>query len=75
VLKVPSTQQDGGVEEAARRERIRWLINSDTCHLLIGCPDFYHILSLNSIILLQNDFLFLYQNSNFFCLKIDTWFI
>jgi hypothetical protein len=34
--------------------------------ILIGCPDFHLILSLNSIISLQINFLFLYQNSWFF---------
>jgi hypothetical protein len=55
-----------GVEAMKRGERRSWWIGRDTCMPVIGCPNFYLILSLNSIISLQINFLFLYQNSWFF---------
>jgi hypothetical protein len=45
------------MQQSAERENWFW-IDSDMCHFVIGCSDFYLILSLNSIILLQINFLF-----------------
>jgi hypothetical protein len=55
--------QNTRVGEISRGERRSCLIGRDACLPLIGRPNFYLILSLNSIISLQIIFLFLYQNS------------
>jgi hypothetical protein len=64
--RVNNTRQQREWERKACGERRSCWYGRDTCLSLIGCPNFYLILSLNSIISLQINFLFLYQNSWFF---------